>query len=152
DIWDQPVVVEAHAGAAGTIAANMVAKAPGDGYMLLLASSANIVMATVAVEGLRYDPIKDFAPVGRIARIPWALAATPRLPATNIAELIAYAKANPGRLTGGTTGPGSTAAYGIDTLASKAGIEILNVPYRQQGAVIQGLLAGEIDLVLTDLA
>lgn len=151
DIWDQPVVVEGHAGAAGTIAANMVAKAPGDGYMLLLASSANLVMAAVSVEGLRYDPIKDFAPVGRIARIPWAIAASPKLPATNIAELIAFARANPGRLTAGTTGPGSTAAYGIDMLARKAGIEILDVPYRQQGLAIQGLLAGEIDLVLTDV-
>jgi tripartite-type tricarboxylate transporter receptor subunit TctC len=152
EIWDQPVVVEGHAGAAGTIAANMVAKAPGDGYMLLLASSANLVMATVAVEGLRYDPIRDFAPIGRIARIPWALVARPSLPVKDIAELIAYAKANPGRLTAGTTGPGSTAAYGVDTLAERAGIEILNVPYRQQGLAIQGLLAGEIDLALTDLA
>jgi tripartite-type tricarboxylate transporter receptor subunit TctC len=151
DIWDQPVVVEGHPGAAGTIAANMVAKAPGDGYLLLLGSSANLVMAAVSVEGLQYDPIKDFAPVARIARIPWALGATPRLPAKSLAELIAYAKANPGRLTGGTTGPGSTASYGIDTLARKAGIEILNVPYRQQAAVIQGLLAGEVDLVMTDV-
>jgi tripartite-type tricarboxylate transporter receptor subunit TctC len=152
DLWNQPVIVEGHSGAAGTIAAGMVAKAPADGYMLLLASSSNLVLSTLAVDKLQYDPVEDFAPIGRIARIPWALCANPKLPAKNVAEVIAYAKSNPGRLTAGSTGPGSGAAYGIDALARKAGIAILNVPYRQVAAVTQAAVAGEVDLVMTDLA
>ena len=152
ELLDQPVVIEGHSGAAGTIAATMVAKAPADGYTLLLASSANLAMATVSVQALPYDPIKDFAPIGRIARIPWALGANVKLPAKSVPELIAYAKSHPGRLTGGSTGPGSAAAFGLETLNRKAGIDILNVSYRGSGASIQAVLAGEVDMLFTDLA
>ena len=152
ELLDQPVVIEGHSGAAGTIAAAMVAKSPADGFTLLLASSSNLAMATVSMEGLQYDPIKDFAPIGRIARIPWALGANPKLPAKTVSELIAYARTNPGRVTGASTGPGSAASFGIETLNRKAGIDILNVPYRTAAAQIQALLAGEVDLLFTDLS
>ena len=152
EILGQPVVIEGRSGAAGTIAATVVANAPPDGYTLLLASSANLALAANVVEGLRYDPVKDFAPIGRIARIPWALGANANLPVRDIPELIAYAKAHPGRLTGGSTGPGSQAAWGIDTLNRHAGIDILNVSYRTSAASLQGLLSGEIDMVFTDVA
>jgi tripartite-type tricarboxylate transporter receptor subunit TctC len=120
--------------------------------MLLLASSANLGMAPLSVEKLQYDPIRDFAPIGRIARVPWALGVNARLPVKTLADLIVYAKANPGRVTGGSTGPGSAASFGIDALNRKAGLDILNVPYRASALAIQAVLAGEVDLIFTDLA
>jgi tripartite-type tricarboxylate transporter receptor subunit TctC len=150
EIWSIPVVIEGHSGAAGTIAASMVAKSPPDGYTLLLASSANLAMAAVTVDSLPYDPAKDFAPIGRIAKIPWALGARAKLPARTIAELVSYSKAHPGRLKGGSTGPGSAAAFGIDMLNRETGTDILNVPYRTVAASIQAVLSEEVDMVFTD--
>jgi tripartite-type tricarboxylate transporter receptor subunit TctC len=152
EIWSVPVVVEGHSGAAGTIAASMVAKAAPDGYTLLLASSTNLAMATVTGESISYDPVKDFAPMGRIAKIPWALAARAKLPANSIGELTAYSKAHPGQLKGSSTGPGSSAAFGIDMLNRKTGSDILNVPYRANAAQIQAVLAEEVDIVFTDVS
>jgi len=150
--WSEPVVIEGHAGAAGTVAATLVAKAAPDGHMLLLASSTNLGVAALSVERVQYDPIRDFAPIGRIARVPWALGVNAKIPVKTLPELIAYAKANPGRLTGGSTGPGSAASFGIDTLSRKAGIDILNVPYRASALAIQAVVAGEVDMIFTDLA
>ena len=152
EILGQPVVIEGHSGAAGTIAAAMVANAPADGYTLLLASSANLAMAASTVEDLRYDPVKDFAPIGRVARIPWAVGVNANLPVRDIPELIAYAKAHPGRLTGSSTGPGSQAAFGIDSLNRQAGIDILNVSYRTVASALQGVLSGEVDMMFTDVS
>jgi len=150
--WSEPVVIEGHTGAAGTIAATLVAKATPDGYTLLLASSTNLGTAALSVERPQYDPIRDFAPIGRIARVPWALGINAKVPVKTLQELIAYAKANPDRLTGGSTGPGSAASFGIDMLSRKAGIDILNVPYRASALAIQAVVAGEVDLIFTDLA
>jgi tripartite-type tricarboxylate transporter receptor subunit TctC len=149
--WGQPVVIEPRSGAAGTIAAASIATAPADGYTLLLASSSNLAMAAGTERAIPYDPIKDFAPIGRIARVPWALGANPKLPVKSIAELIAYCKAHPGRVTAGSTGPGSAASFGVETLKRAAGIDILNVPYRSSAASIHALLTGEVDMLYTDL-
>jgi tripartite-type tricarboxylate transporter receptor subunit TctC len=151
ELWDQPVVIDTHAGAAGTIGAAVVARATADGYTLLLASSSNLSLAAVQVKDLPYDPVSDFAPIGRIASIPWALAVNAKLPAKTIPELVAFARAHPGRLTGGSTGVGSMAAFGLEMLTTTAGIEILNVPYRTAGASILGVVAGEVDMIFTDL-
>ncbi len=152
ELWDQSVIVEGHPGAAGTIAATLVAKAPADGYTLLLASSANLALAAVQIQALQYDPVNDFVPITRIARIPWALGARATLPVKTIGELVGYAKVHPGVLTAGSTGPGSAAGLGIEMLSRRAGIEILNVPYRSAAASIQALLAGEVDMLFTDVA
>ncbi|HTS20597.1 MAG TPA: tripartite tricarboxylate transporter substrate binding protein [Casimicrobiaceae bacterium] len=152
EILAQPVVIEGRPGAAGTIAAATVANAPADGYTLLLASSSNLALATAQLQALPYDPVSDFAPIRRMARIPWALGVRATLPVKTVRELIAYAKANPGKLTGGSTGPGSAAALGLDMLSHNAGIDILNVSYKTSGASIQGVLAGEVDILFTDLA
>jgi len=151
ELWDQPVVIETHVGAAGTIGAAMVARAVPDGYTLLLASSSNLSLAAVQVRDLPYDPVKDFAPIGRIAGIPWVLAVNAKLSAKTIPELVAFARANPGRLTGGSTGVGSMAAFGLQMFSTSAGIDILNVPYRTSAASILGVVAGEVDMVFTDL-
>jgi len=152
EILVQPVVIEGHPGAAGTIAAATVAKARADGYTLLLASSSNLALATAQVQSLPYDPVADFLPIRRIARIPWALGARTTLPVKTVPELVAYAKANPGRLTGASTGPGSAAGFGLDMLSRGAGIDILNVSYRTAAASLQGVLSGEVDMIFTDLA
>ena len=149
--WSSSVAIENHSGAAGTIAATMVAKAAPDGHTLLLASSANLGMAAIAVEGLQYDPIRDFAPIARIARVPWALGVSARLPVKSVAELIAYSKAHPGRLTGASTGPGSAAWFGIEMLNRRTGSDILNVPYRAAATQVRALIGGEVDMVFTDL-
>ena len=152
EMWSVPVVVESHSGAAGTIAAAMVAKSPSDGYTLLLGSSTNLAMAVVTGESISYDPLKDFEPIGRIAKIPWALAARAKLPVSSVAELVTYSKANPGLLKGSSTGPGSMAAFGIDMLNWKIGTDILDVPYRANASQIQAVIAEEVDLVFTDLS
>jgi tripartite-type tricarboxylate transporter receptor subunit TctC len=151
ELWDQPVVIDARTGAAGTIGAAMVAKAAADGYTLLLASSSNLSLAAVQVKDLSYDPVTDFAPIGRIASIPWALAVNEKLSAKTIPELVALARANPGRLTGGSSGVGSMASFGLQMFSTTAGIDILNVPYRTAAASILGVVAGEVDMVFTDL-
>jgi tripartite-type tricarboxylate transporter receptor subunit TctC len=151
ELWEQPVVIEPRSGAAGTIAAASVATAPADGYTLLLASSSNLGLAAGTGRSIPYDPVKDFAPIGRIAKVPWVLGANARSPAKSVADLIAYCKAHPGRLTAGSTGPGSAAWFGVETLKRMAGIDILNVPYRSSAPSIQALLTGEVDILFTDL-
>ena len=152
EVWLVPVVVEAHAGAAGTIAASMVAKSPPDGYTLLLASSTNLAMVVATAESLAYDPVKDFAPIGRIASIPWVLAVRAKLPVQSVAELAAYAKDHPGTLKASSTGPGSVAGFGVDILNAKLGIDMLNVPYRTPAAQYQAVIAEEVDVTFGDMS
>ena len=100
-LWGESTVVEARAGADGTIAAEVVAHATADGYTLLLAGQSNLALVAADGRSLRYDPVADFAPIGRIARVPLVLAINASTRATTVAELITIAKAAPGALTYG---------------------------------------------------
>lgn len=146
----ESVVVEARAGADGTIAAEAVAHAPADGYTLLLAGQSNLALVVAQERSLRYDPVADFAPIGRIARVPLVLAINPRVPATTVAELVSIAKAAPGTLTYGSTGIQSRLAAELFKAAED--LDIVEVPYKAVPAALTDLLAARIDMVFGDLS
>ena len=147
-IWGEHVVVEAHPGADGTIGADAVAHAAADGYTLLLAGQSNLALVAAEGRAIRYDPIADFAPIGRIARVPLVLAVNVRVPASTLAELVAMAKARPGTLTYGSTGVQSRLA--AELLKSAEGLDIVEVPYKGTSAALADLLAARIDMVFFD--
>jgi tripartite-type tricarboxylate transporter receptor subunit TctC len=152
EILGQSVVIENRSGAAGTIAAAQVAKAPADGYTLLICSSGNLALARVMVGNLPYDPIRDFAMIARVASVPTVLAVGNWIPATNAHELVEYAKARPGQLTAGSSGNGSSSGFTLELLKASAGIDILQVPYGGLAPAVTGLLSRQVDMVFADFA
>ncbi|HUH95002.1 MAG TPA: tripartite tricarboxylate transporter substrate-binding protein [Casimicrobiaceae bacterium] len=148
----QPVMVENHAGASGTIGANLVAKAAPDGYTLLVGGAFNLALAPALMSNLPYDVGKDFVPLGGLARVPYALAVRSGVAATTLPELIAYARANPGRLSYGSSGVGSNSSLAVELLKSAAGLDIVHVPYKGSAPAVAALVGGQIDVVCMDLA
>jgi tripartite-type tricarboxylate transporter receptor subunit TctC len=149
--WRDGVVVENQAGASGAIAARSVAQAPPDGYALLLGSSASLVLATVTGEA-GYDPLRDFTPIGRVARVSYALVARGGLGAAKLDEFVALARRRPGALTLATVGTGSNVAVLATRFARAAGIDVLQVPYKGGAPSVQALLVGEVDATICDLS
>ena len=129
----QPVVVDNRGGAGGVIGTMIVAQAPADGYTLLLGTSAGMLINPLLNPKLPYDPFKDFAPVSRTNINPQLLVAHPALPANNVKELIALAKAKPGQLNVASSGVGTPNHLGAEMLKSMAGIDIVHVPYKGGG-------------------
>ena len=148
----QPIVIENRSGAAGTIAAVLVAKASPDSSTLLICSTGNLSLARVMVPDLPYDPIRDLAMVARIASIPTVLAVGHWVPATNMGELVDYAKTRPGALTAASSGVGSSSGFALELLKAAAGIDILQVPYGGLAPAVNGLLSRQVDMVFADLA
>ncbi len=140
------MVVENRAGAAGTIGTDLVAKSKPDGYTLLLASFGNILTAGSLYKNLAYDPVNDLLPVGLVATPQTVIVAHPQLPFTDVKGLVAYAKANPGKLNYGSSGNGSSNHLFGALFASMAGVEITHVPYKGSGPAINDVLAGQIQL------
>jgi len=140
----QPVVVENRAGANGNIAGESVVKSPADGYTLLM-SSGGMVSVNPHISRMSFDPVKDLTPVASAARVLVYLMARPTIEAKNVQELIAYAKANPGRLTYGSAGNGSSPHLAGEMLKSQAGIFTVHVPYRGAAPALSDLIGGQID-------
>jgi tripartite-type tricarboxylate transporter receptor subunit TctC len=151
-LWGQPVVVESRVGAAGTISAALVAKAPADGYTLLMCSSSNLAFAAVLNKDLGYDPLRDFSMIGRIASVPTVLVVASWVPASSITELVTYARAHPGRLTAGSSGKGSSSGFALELLKAAAGIDILEIPYSGLAPAVMAVLSGQIDMVFAELS
>jgi tripartite-type tricarboxylate transporter receptor subunit TctC len=146
--FGQPVVVENRAGAGSSIATEAVARAPADGYTLLLSTSANVINMSVS-PNLKFDFAKDLAPVLLIAENPVLLVTSGSAPAANVSAVIAAAKANPGKLTFGSSGIGTfTHLYG-ELLNQAAGIRLQHVPYRGSTQLLTDVLAGSVDLAFT---
>jgi len=146
------VVVDARPGATGTIANEIVAKSPPDGYTLL-AAPGSAMAATPHLYKVNYAPLRDFAPIIQITDFSYVLVAHPAVPARNARELIALAKSRPGYLTYGSTGVGSGFHLAGELFCSMAGIQMLHVPYRGGGsAAIADLIAGRVDLTWDSLA
>jgi tripartite-type tricarboxylate transporter receptor subunit TctC len=142
-----PVVVENQGGAAGTIAAGMVARAAPDGYTMLV--SATAVFAVVPnLRKVDFDPARDLAPIARIGESLRVLAVNPRLPVKTLSEFITYAKDNPGKLNYGSSGQGSTVHVLTEAFRHAAGINIVHIPYRGAGPSLTGLLAGDVDILM----
>jgi tripartite-type tricarboxylate transporter receptor subunit TctC len=142
-----PVVVENQGGAAGTIAGAMVARAAPDGYTMLVSATAVFAMVP-NLRKLDFDPLHDLVAVARIGESLRALAVSPKLPVKTLAEFIAYAKRNPGKLNYGSSGQGSTVHILTESFAHAAGIEIVHIPYRGAGPSLTGLLAGDIEILM----
>jgi tripartite-type tricarboxylate transporter receptor subunit TctC len=145
----QPVVVDNRPGAAGSIGASIVAKSPPDGYTLFLASSSFTSNAVLAKQ-TSYDPIADFEPITNIASGPFLLVVRNSLPVKSVKELIAYAKANPGKLNYASSGIGSTAHLTSELFKRTAGIEMTHIVYRG-GPALADVLGGQVDLMFASI-
>ncbi len=146
----QPVVVDNRPGAAGSIGALAVAKAPPDGYTLFLASSS-FTSNVVLQQNASYDPLQDFEPITNVASAPFLLVARNSLPVNSVQELIAFAKANPGKLNFASSGIGSTAHLSGELLKRAAGIEMTHIVYRGAGPALADVLGGQVDLMFASI-
>jgi tripartite-type tricarboxylate transporter receptor subunit TctC len=143
DHFGQQFVVENRAGAGGTLADEYVAKAEPDGYTLLVSTSADAWNATL-YDNLKYNFIADFTPIGTIARAPGVLVVNPAVAAKSVAELIADAKANPGKITMASAGIGSAPHMYWELFRSMTGVDMVHVPYRGGGPAVADLLGGQV--------
>ena len=137
ELWKQSIVIENRPGASGFIGADLVAQSPADGYTLLMGSTAAVTEKNIA----------QFSPVALVSASPYVVTVNPSLNITSIKALIAYAKANPGKIRYGSSGPGSASHLAGELFASMAGVTLLHVPYKGTGQALTDLLAGHIDLM-----
>ena len=145
----QPVVVENKGGASGNIGGQAVATAKPDGYTLLVAYSGYQVGNPHLFKKAPWDPIKDFTPVAFLTKAPQVVVATPSLPVSDLKELTAYAKANPGKLNYASSGNGSIQHIAGELLKQITGTRMAHIPYKGAGPAVQDLMAGQVDLIIT---
>ncbi|MET3181634.1 UNVERIFIED_ORG: tripartite-type tricarboxylate transporter receptor subunit TctC [Variovorax guangxiensis] len=141
----QPVVIENRAGANGNVGGEAVARAPADGYTLLMSSGGMVSVNPHLYSRMSFDPAKDLVPVAAAARVLVFLVTRPSLPPANVKEFISYVKANPGKLTYGSPGSGSSPHLAGEMFKTQANLFALHVPYRGAAPALQDLLAGQID-------
>ena len=151
DLLGQSVVVDNRGGAGGIIGTMIVAQAPPDGYTLLLGTSAGMVINPLLQSKLPYDAFKDFAAVSRTNINPQALVAHAAVPFNSVKELIAYAKANPGRLNVASSGIGTPNHLGAEMLKHLAGLDIVHVAYKGGGPAMTDLIAGQVQLQFSSI-
>lgn len=148
----QPVVVENRAGAGGNIGSDVVAKAPGDGYSLLFSVNSTHVMNPALLASMSFKPIDDFATISVLTRVINVLVVHPSVPAGDVRELIAVAKARPNALAYGSAGIGSPPHLAMEQFRRAAGIEVLHVPYKGGAPANADLVAGQVQLMITAYA
>jgi tripartite-type tricarboxylate transporter receptor subunit TctC len=144
----QPMIAENRPGAGGHIGGLAVARAEPDGYTVLFGTNGTLAIGPALYKNLKYDPVRDLAPVGLLHKLPNVLIEHPSIPAANLGELIAYARHRPGELTFGSAGIGSASHLAGELLKAAADIDIVHVPYRGGGAAMPDLLAGRVSMIL----
>lgn len=149
DQLNNPVIVENKNGATGTICSQYVAKSAPDGYTLQLAHISSNVIAPLLIAKGKIDPANDFTPIGLLGISPHVLAINAKLPFKTVPELIAHAKANPGKLTFMSAGNGSAPHLAGESFKLQAGIDLLHVPFKGTGEALTALLAGEVDMTFS---
>ena len=150
EVWGQQVVIENRGGAGGNVGAQAVAQSAPDGYTILLAGGANLAINPFLFPGT-YNPADDLAPVTLVTTIPNLMMVPNSSPAKSVAEFIAYAKANPGKITFASTGIGASPHLSGELFKRMAGIEMVHVPYRGAGPAMNDLIPGRVDTMFSNL-
>ena len=148
----QPVIIANRAGASGMVGADHVAKSAPDGYTLLLGNIASLAINVGIYAKMAYDPAKDFTPIMRTIDVQYALIVHPSVPANTVAELIAYARRNPGKLAYGSAGSGSLPHLAMELFKASTGTDMVHVPYKGGGPMVTDLLGGTVQVVIADQA
>jgi tripartite-type tricarboxylate transporter receptor subunit TctC len=146
----QPFIIDNRPGAGGTIGTEVVVKAPPDGYTLLLANTANAINTTL-YEKLNFNFLRDIAPVASLIREPLVMAVNPSLPGKAVSEFIAYAKANPGKITMASAGNGSSPHMAGELFKLMTGVSMLHVPYRGSAPALTDLLGGQVQVMFATM-
>ncbi len=150
--WGQPVIIDNRPGAGGNIGADVVAKAPADGYTILMGAVSTHAINPTLYSKIPYDPIKDFAPITLITSVPNVLVVHPSIPAKTVRELIAIAKARPGQLNFASGSTGSAGHLAGELFNTMAGVKMVHIPYKGAGPAVVDLLAGHVSLMFDNLA
>jgi tripartite-type tricarboxylate transporter receptor subunit TctC len=148
----QTIVIENRAGASGMVGIDLVAKAPPDGYTLGLGNIASLAINVGIYEKMPYDPAKDLTPITHTIDVNYALVVHPSIAARTVPELVAYAKANPGRIAYGSAGSGSLPHLATELFKSITGTDLVHVPYKGGGPMVTDLLGGTVQMVIADQA
>jgi tripartite-type tricarboxylate transporter receptor subunit TctC len=151
ELLGQPMVVENRPGAGGMLGTGQVAKATPDGYTIVLSSLSAYAIGPRLVKAPLYDPVADFTAVGGVALAPTILTVNPALPFRTLQELMAYAKANPGKLSYGSSGIGSVAHISAETLRASTGVELIHVPYKTAAQAYPDVMSGSVSMVFDAL-
>jgi len=150
--WGHPVIVDNRPGASGNVGAALAARASADGYTLMVGTDAMLTSNVYLFKNMPFDPVKDFAPITNAGANIICLAVNAQLPVASVAELITYAKANPGKLQYGSSGIASPHHLSGELLSQKTGIQIVHVPYRGGGPAANDLLGGHISMAFLSLS
>jgi tripartite-type tricarboxylate transporter receptor subunit TctC len=149
--WGQPVVVDNRPGAGGNVGSDVVAKSTPDGYTLVMGVTGSHAINTSLYSKMPYDPVKDFIAISQVAVVPNVLVVHPSVPAKNLAELVALAKTEPGKLNYASLGNGTAAHLGMEMLKTAAGIDVTHVPYKGSAPAVSDLIAGQVQMMVDGL-
>jgi tripartite-type tricarboxylate transporter receptor subunit TctC len=146
-VLGQPIVVENRGGAGGGLGGKFVAEADGDGYTILMSPGGSLTTGPMVNPNIGYDPVKALAPVAQLVEMPIIVTVNPDLPVHTMAEVVAYAKANPGKLKWGSQGYGTAPHLLIELFKLENNVNVVHVPYRGTGPMLNGILGGEVQIV-----
>ena len=151
EIWGQQVLVENRAGASGVIGTEFAAKSAPDGYTLFMGTLGNFSVNQHLYPKMTVDPVRDFAPITQVVDVHFGLYANPALPANNVAELIALARAKPGQLTYSSSGPGGAPHLAMELFKRMAGVDIVHIPYKGSAPSMQDVMGGQVSMTCDSL-